>query len=213
MSRNVICISRTLAAGGEAIGRHVAAALGYTYADEEVIALASEKAHLDPELVEQAEHRPSVLGRLLDALATRPGIDAPLPEGVYYLPTAEPLPLSTGDDLRALIREAVLEIAARGRAVIVAHAASFALGARPDVLRVLVTASPPTRAARLAATREGLDARAAARAVRDSDKDRAHYLRSFYEVRQEQPTDYDLVLNTDTLAVDAAVATILATAR
>lgn len=213
MSRNLICISRTLAAGGELIGRGVAAALDYAYVDEEVITLAAEKAHVDPQLVEQAEHRPSILGRLLDALATRPVFEAPMPEGVYYLATAEPLPVSTGDDLRALIREAVLEIAARGRAVIVAHAASYALGPRRDVLRVLVTASPHTRADRLAAAHPNLDARAAARAVRDADKDRVHYLRTFYSVTQEQAVDYDLVINTDTLTIDEAVATVLTAAR
>lgn len=213
MSRTVICISRTLAAGGEMIGRRVAAELGFTYADDEVIALASEKAHVDPQLVEQAEHRPSILTRLLDALAARPVFEAPMPEGVYYLPSPEPLPVPVGDDLGALIREAVREIAGRGRAVIVAHAASYALGARPDVLRVLVSASAATRTARLCASRTGLDTAAAEKAIRDSDKDRAHYIRRFYDVREEQPLDYDLVVNTDVLPADQAVAAIVAAAR
>ena len=55
------------------------------------------------------------------------------------------------DDLRTLIRAAIYEVTTAGQAVIVAHAASLALGGMEGVLRVLVTASPGTRAHRLAA--------------------------------------------------------------
>ena len=82
------------------------------------------------------------------------------------------------DDLRAVIRHAIEEVGVRGRAVIVAHAASYALKERPDVLRVLVTASPATRAQRL--TLLSIDD--AAKAIRESDRERDHYLRRFYDV-------------------------------
>ena len=48
--------------------------------------------------------------------------------------------------LRVLIRETIEQTAAQGNVVIVAHAASHALPQRSDALRVLVTASPETRA-------------------------------------------------------------------
>src|SRR2546423_1093242 len=59
----------------------------------------------------------------------------------------------SADRLRALIRGAIEEIAGEGHVVIVAHAASFALGARPDTLRVFVTASLETRRRRVASAR------------------------------------------------------------
>jgi hypothetical protein len=208
MARDVICISRTLAAGGEAIGRGVAQQLGYSYVDEEIIAIASRKAKLEPAEVEKVEHRASILTRLLDALSSRPPTDLPIPGGGYYLPNA-PLAAPVGDDLRALIREAIGEVAARGRAVIVAHAASFALGRQKSVLRVLITASVETRSERLILL--GHDD--AVKALRDSDKEREFYLRSFYDVRNESPLDYDLVLNTDGLTADQAVSAILALAK
>ena len=92
--------------------------------------------------------------------------------------------------------------------VIVAHAASYALGKRPDVLRVFVTASPETRVERLTL----LDTKDAAKALRDSDREREHYLRRFYDVRDESPVHYDLVVSTDTLAAEQAVAAIVAAA-
>jgi cytidylate kinase len=109
----------------------------------------------------------------------------------------------TSDDLRRHIREAIEETAGQGQAVIVAHAASHALAGREDVLRVLVTASPETRARRYAQA-EGLDESRAARSIRDADAGRADYLKRFHDVGQELPTHYDLVLNTDRLTTDQA---------
>ena len=88
-----------------------------------------------------------------------------------------------------------------------AHAASHALAGRQDALRVLVTASPATRASRVAEA-EGLDETRAARAIKDADTGRADYLRRFHAVEQELPTQYDLVLNTDQLSPEQAAALI-----
>lgn len=43
------------------------------------------------------------------------------------------------------------------------------------------------------------------KAIRDSDRSRSDYLRRFYGIDTELPTQYDLVLNTDRLSsTDAA---------
>jgi cytidylate kinase len=87
--------------------------------------------------------------------------------------------------------------------VIVAHAASYAIGRGDTILRVFVTASPETRTTRVAEA-EGLDQAEAARAIKESDAGRADYLKRFYDVREESPTHYDLVLNTDAVPVEQA---------
>ena len=87
--------------------------------------------------------------------------------------------VTLGDELRDLIRAAIEEAAARGRVVIVSHAASHALASQPGVLRVLITASPQTRCARVAAEGD-LNEKDAARAVDQSDTARADYLKRFY---------------------------------
>src|SRR5262245_39593156 len=71
MSAHVICISRTAAAGGEAIGQMVAARLGFRYLDDEIISLAAEQAQLDLRRVAEVETPRSFLARLLDAIADR----------------------------------------------------------------------------------------------------------------------------------------------
>jgi cytidylate kinase len=208
MARHVVCISRATGAGGETIGRLAAERLGFRYVDEEVIVFASRKAGLDPAQVARAEQRAPLLDRLLDALTVQSAANLVAARGAYYLVGSQPVPAPLEEDVRALIRHAIEEIAARGRVVIVAHAASYALGRRPDVLRVLVTASPETRGERLAL----LETDDAAKAVRDSDRERDQYLRRFYGVREESPLHYDLVINTDTLAAEPAAAVIVAAA-
>ena len=129
--------------------------------------------------------------------------------GGFIPPVAGAVP--TSDELRAFVRDAIEETAAKGDTVIVAHAASHAIGPREDALRVLVTASPETRASRLAKAEE-LDEASAARAVKDADAARLDYLRRFHDLRDELPTQYDLVVNTDLISLEQAAALISAAA-
>ncbi len=87
--------------------------------------------------------------------------------------------------------------------MIVAHAASYAVTPGPEALRVLVTASPQTRVARIRRA-EGVDEARAVRALKESDACRSDYLRRFYGIDEELPTHYDLVLNTDVLSIERA---------
>jgi len=49
--------------------------------------------------------------------------------------------------------------------------------------------------------------------VRDSDRQRREFLRRFYEVKEELPTHYDIVVNTDTLTVEQSARLITAAVR
>jgi cytidylate kinase len=214
MSINVVCIARTVAAGGEHVGRLVAERLGFRYVDDEVIALASERAGLDPAQVGKAEQHDSWLTRLMDAVSAHPK-DArrylPKEESTYY-PETPPSAALPRVELRRLIQEAIHEIARRGDAVIVGHAASMALANQKGVLRVFVTASPGTRTQRLFLGGL-LSEEASAQAVAESDRERRLYLERFYDVKEESPTHYDLVVNTDVLDVEQAVGAIVGAAR
>jgi cytidylate kinase len=200
--RRLVCISCSDGAGGKEVGRLVAERLDLRYVDEDIIAAAARKARVDAGLMADIEQRKPLVRRLLEELAESGA--AGLALGGFPASDAE---TPTGDQLRALIREAIEEMAARGRVVIVAHAASFALLGKEDLLRVLITASSETRASRLAAAR-GLDDKEAAREIRAADAARAEYLNRFYGVRRELPTQYDLVVNTDVLSVEQAVAVV-----
>jgi cytidylate kinase len=190
----VVCISHATGAGGEEVGRLVAESLDFLYVDEEIVARAAAKGGIEPAEVADEERRRSLAARLLDAIAQGGG------EAAW----AVGAPPHTGeelgsDEVRALIRETIEQTAARGKVVIVAHAASRALPEGPHARRVLVTASPAKRASRLC-EEEGIDSKQAARAVKDADANRRDYLKRFYDVGEERPTDYDVVINTDVLS-------------
>ena len=204
MACNVVCVSHTTGSGGSEVGKRVAERLGYLYVDEDIVASAAARGGLDPGDVADEERRRSFARRLLETLAEGGG-------DTLLLAASTGMEVAPAADIRALIRETVVQTAARGSVVIVSHAASYAIDARPQTLRVLVTASPTTRATRLAET-EQLDKAQAARAIKDSDAGRRDYLKRFYSVDSESPTDYDLVVNTDLLSAEQAAEIIVGAA-
>jgi cytidylate kinase len=196
MQRRVICLSRTLGAGGEAIATDVAQRLGYRYFDDEILAIAADKAGVTPAEVARSEKSQPVVNRVLDMLASTPMIS----EGGYIAPPQPNLTLSYSHVIEHVIRE----LAEAGDAVMVAHGASHPLAGRPDVMRVLVTASAEARIERLAA-QDGIDISAAKKAVEESDRERARYLERFYKVKHESPMHYDITINTDAVSNAGAV--------
>jgi cytidylate kinase len=208
MPTRVVTIAGATGAGGDMIGPAVADRLGFRFIDEEIIQAAAEKEGVDAELVADVERRKGFFSRLFSGLAegsTHVGVP-----GSDFVSLAEFVPPRT-ETLRLLIVEAIHDTAERGQVVIASHAASIPLGGRTDVLRVLVTASFDTRVGRVAADgRNGTTE--ASRFIRDNDAGRADYLRRFYRVDREQPTHYDLVINTDALATEEAADIIVAAA-
>jgi cytidylate kinase len=57
--------------------------------------------------------------------------------------------------------------------------------------------------------REGIDIEAARRRVEQVDRERAEYLSELYGVHAGDPSNFDLVLNTDRFTVNEALALIL----
>jgi cytidylate kinase len=216
MGFRVVCISRTTAAGGENVGQAVAQRLGFRYVDEQIIERAARRAQVNPALVAKVEHRQPLLQRLLEKMPQ--GADL---AGVVTRATGVPVdafvPSPAGSradaaDLRAMIQAAIHEVAGAGQAVIVAHAASMALARTEGVLRVLVTASTETRVRRLAEFERIIPAEAERR-IASSDRERQEYFQRFYKLQEELPTHYDLVINTDALTTEQAVAMVLAAAH
>jgi cytidylate kinase len=183
MARRVVCIARVRGAGGDDVSRRVADELGFRLVDDEILQLAAANEGVSIEELAGAERR-SAMG-----------------EGDVSI-----------DQLQAYIRESIDEAADHGDLVIVSHAASFALAGRDDVLRVLVTASPETRASRIAEDEGLLETDATPLVVTDDDG-RRNYLTRCYGIVWESPQHYDLVLNTDALSVDLIVDLIVRATR
>ena len=198
MACTVVCISHSTGSSGEDVGKQVAERLDYLYVDEEIVARAAAQGGLEPRDIADEERRRSFAGRVLEVLAEGGG-DA----WTFGATTAAAMESVRPADIRALIRETIMQTAARGRVVIVAHAASHAIEPDPTKLRVLITASATTRAERVS-TQHSLDQSRAVRRVKEADASRRDYLKRFYGVDRESPTDYDLVINTDVLSTAQA---------
>jgi len=204
MALDVICISSEDGADAPRAAELVATTLGYRVIDEEIVRRAAEEAGVDSAAMADVERRKSLVARLLDSFS-------PAGAGISYMvpaPSPEAYGGPSGDDLRGFIRSVIETTAERGRVVIVAHAASLALGDRDGVLRVLVTASPSTRARRMAAALD-VDVEEAAKQLKRSDTGRQDYMKRFYGIDRELPSHYDLVVSTDRLSADEAAALIV----
>jgi cytidylate kinase len=199
MGYRAIALSQVDGAGGELVGRDVAQQLGFGYLNEAIVAQVAKDQGVDTAVVVGAERRKSLLTRVAE-MAARGAVDV-VPDPSLYV-------LDQTDTLLSLIRDAVRDAADRGSVVLVAHAACYACADRPEVLRVCITAPLPARASRVASAL-GISEKEAARSLRRSDAGRASYLKRVYGVGGESPADYDLVINTERLAPDAAAGLIL----
>ena len=209
MAYRSVCISPADGSGSEFVGPMVAEALGFQLLNTQIVTRAAEEAGVDPAAVMDAEGRQSLAARLLGRLT-----DAG-PSGAAGFTGHAAAVEDAGPDreaLRDFIRAIIWEAGERGDAVIVTHAASYALASRSDVLRVLISASPETRARRIAEAK-GCSESDAAKAVARGDAGRADYLKRFYDVDSELPTHYDIVIDTDRLDPVAAAELIVSAAR
>ena len=217
MNPTVFCISGSDGSRADELAAAVGALTGFRVINEEITARAAAAAGVDQQAVDDVEQRKTVLAKILDLLVSSGAASA----GLLLVPDAqfaeEVLSSNTAglsqpsDELRGLIRSAIEEFVAAGNVVIVAHAASQLLAGRDQVVRVLVTASPQVRSARLA---EGLEisAKQADTLVKNGDAGRADYLKRFYGVERELPTHYDIVINTDKLSAAEGAAAVVSLA-
>jgi hypothetical protein len=208
MKCEIVTVARSLGARGEETARTAAKALGFRYVDDEIVIHAAERAGVSPETIAQVEHTQPLILRILDIMARVPADPG---MGAAVVPLIEDPSLRT-PAYEAMIKEVVRDTAAEGNVVIVAHGAGVHLTGSDGLLRVFVTASPAARVERIA-RRDSAGEQAARKVVQESDRQRRDYLRRFCEVRQESPTHYDLVINTDVLTPVQAAEIIAGSAK
>ncbi len=183
-----IALSRLPGAGAAELGKRAAALLDYGF--------------FGIEIVDQIARELGVQSRLVAGLDERvsSGIDR------YVADAFRTRPLTESDYLRAVVRT-IATLGERGRAVILGRGAPYILPPS-RALRVLVAAPREARIARIA-REEGLSAREAEERLARRDEERLRFLRHDFGVEPDDPTLYDLVVNTATLGVDASAALVI----
>jgi cytidylate kinase len=173
-----VAMSETVGSGGTEIGRALAVALGWEFADREIITKAAESfGEGVVELKHATEEKPTLWDRFRQSQQR----------------------------YATYVEATVLEMAARDNGVLVGRASTVILRDVRHALRVRVIASESMRAQRIE-RQQGLTAEAALESVRHADHDLGARVRFLYHLDWEAPLLYDIVLNTERLSVPRAVA-------
>jgi len=202
----VVTVSRQYGAGGLRVGPALADALGYRFADRELVELAAKHVGLDPAVARaRDEHVPAIVEEIGLALSagTPPFGAAPaFPDG-----------RAVGDQaLAEATRQVIESLADSGGYVILGRGAQAALADRRDACHIALVGDRRDRARRVAAS-QGVEEREAVARCDRVDGERAAYVRRLYGVDIADPLLYDCVLNTSRLGIEAAIEIAVEAAR
>jgi cytidylate kinase len=201
----LITISRQYGAGGSEVARLVAAGLGWTVVDNDIVDRVAQRAGLAPEVVAKQDERvPGFVERLARAL-TASSQEYAVPELGVAVGTEAP-------SLVHITEMVVKEIASEGRVVLVGRAAPAVIGTRPGALHVKVVAPRDFRI-RVVMEVDRLASREAERRMDETDAQRSRYHQENYGRDWDDPGHYHMVLNTGLLGFAAASELVLACAR
>ena len=207
----VITIARQYGAGGETVGQLLAAKLGAEYVDKQIIDEVSRRLQLPDEEIEEHDEAPgSLLSRLLGALGaasiefTAPPETAPAWQPPYQDPAFDPRRA-----VLAITQEVIREAARTGDAVIVGRGAVYVLLDQPDVWNVFLHAHADFRV-QTAMTVFGIDEGEARKRLKQTDANRAAYVRQVYGHDWMNLLHYDVVLDTGKLGFERAAEAVIA---
>jgi cytidylate kinase len=233
----VITVSRQRGSKGSYIALEVARRMGLRYLDREILDSVADQAGAQVAQLEEIEARAGRLPRVLHLLGVRPKLpavaSASLREQATYEARTDELmatrglsrhaavtqlqgegvaPYQPSQDYLDLTRGVILDYAQQGNTVIVGRGGQMILRRLPGVLHVQVVGKFEDRVGNIC-EREGVKWREAAYRLRQADEERAAYMRRFYGVDWLDPGLYDLVLNTDQIPDEAALAMIILAAE
>jgi len=199
----VVTISAPYGARGHEVGTAVAERLGLVLLDRAIPAAVARQLNIsDDEAQDLDERAPKLWERMAGAFANV------APIGTFSL---GPEPIQSPDDYRRATESVLREIADTTGAVVLGRAGMVVLGGRPDVLCVRLDGPVEARIAHMVGV--GTDEAAARQAQRDLDRSREAFSRIFYNVHQDDPRLYHLILDTTALPVATCIDIIVTAAK
>ena len=176
----VITIAREYGSGGRYIGKLVAEKLGIKLYDKEFVKKVAEETGLSEEFIKNNEQK-------RDALAA-------LNNGYYF-------GLNNADELFLKESEIIKNTAEKESCVIVGRCADFILNDRKDVTKVFIYSNMENKVKR-ATEFYGLDKAKAEKEITRINKLRANHYKHYTEKEWNNPNNYDICINSDTLGVE-----------
>jgi len=183
----LITVSREYGAGGAEVARRLAAAIGWTLFDRELMHQAAAIEHVpDAELESLDEQTISVADRFR--------LHPPHNRYIHGL------------------KEVVDRAVAQGNAILVGRGTNQLVGNREDAFHLRLVAPRPWRALRMAGLEGWTQEQALARCT-EVDRTRERFNRYFFGAAATQLVHYDLVINTGRIPLDDVVAGVAALVR
>lgn len=178
----IITLSREYGSGGRYIGKLVAEKLGIRLYDKEFVAKLAEETGLSSEYIENNEQKRGALETLNNG---------------YYSG------LSNSDELFIKESELIKKVASENSCVIVGRCADFILKENKNVFKVFVYSNMENKVKR-AIDIYGLDKNKAEKEINRINKLRANHYKYYTEKDWNNPENYDICINSDSLGVEKA---------
>ena len=178
----IITLSREYGSGGRYIGKMVAEKLEIKLYDKEFIAKLAKETGLSSEYIESNEQKRGALETLNNG---------------YYSG------LSNSDELFIKESELIKEVANEKSCVIVGRCADFILKENKNVFKVFVYSNMENKVKR-ATDFYGLDKNKAEKEINRINKLRANHYKYYTEKDWNNPENYDICINSDSLGVEKA---------
>ena len=178
----IITLSREYGSGGRYIGKLVAEKLGIKLYDKEFVAKLAEETGLSSEYIENNEQKRGALETLNNG---------------YYSG------LSNSDELFIKESGLIKKVASENSCVIVGRCADFILKENKNVFKVFVYSNMENKVKR-AIDIYGLDKNKAEKEINRINKLRANHYKYYTEKDWNNPENYDICINSDSLGVEKA---------
>ena len=179
----VITIAREYGSGGRYIGKLVAEKLGIKLYDKEFISKIAEDTGLSSEYIENNEQKRNVLDSLNNG---------------YYAG------LSNADELFVKESEMIKKIAGTESCVIVGRCADFILKDNKNVLKVFINSNINDKIKR-ATEIYGMDTEKAEKEIARINKLRSNHYKYYTENEWNDPSNYDICINSDAIGIENSV--------
>jgi cytidylate kinase len=188
MNAQIITISREFGSGGRSIGKQVAELLSIPCYDGALLDKIAERSGFPKTYIEE----------LCEDAASENWIAAFLSGIEYSGHTVQ-------NDLHAIQRQTILELAEQGPCVIVGRCADHILKDRTDCLHAFIYADLPHRIRRIV-EEYGDQSESPEKRIREMDKRRAAYYQLYTDTRWKEIHNYHVMLDSGTLGLDACAA-------
>ena len=223
----VVTMSGTIASGAREIGWAAASSLGIDYVDQQLLVDAARRLGVPVDVMAGRDERCAGFGERLaailrtflersaaggDPLTGAGGLEVIL--GRSYADLAREREEHEVSDALYLktVTAIIRELAERGNIVVLGRGSQMILRDLPGALHVLTLAPRELRIERLV-TREGISIEEATHRLQDSDRARAAFYRRFWKVEIDDPSLYDMTLETSRLPLEVGAQLVVAAAR